>query len=125
MYVLTSVHCKLGTLRVLNFYEKNICIVKFFCRTDTRLELIYAGIILGIIGLLQQKELCRNNAEIIEISVMTLKMRVLIRTLGKKLALKTKREEIMHVLHAVQNTQAAGLHTESVAKSFLQMKQWA
>ena len=38
---------------------------------------------------------------------------MLIRTFGKKSALKAKQEEI---LHALQNLQAAGLHPEDVAR---------
>ena len=45
---------------------------------------------------------------------MALQIGVLIKTLWKKSALK-KWEELMHVLHALQNTQAAGLHSEIVA----------
>ena len=38
---------------------------------------------------------------------MTFQKSVLIRTYGKESALRTKREEIIHVLHALQNTQVA------------------
>ena len=41
---------------------------------------------------------------------------MLIRTFGKKSALKTKREEIIHVFQALLNTQVSGLHTENVAR---------
>ena len=41
---------------------------------------------------------------------------VLNRTFGKESALRTKREEIIHVLHALQNTQAARTDAKNVAK---------
>ena len=47
---------------------------------------------------------------------MTFQKSVLIRTFGRESALRTKREEIIQILHALQNTQAARMDAKNVAR---------
>ena len=47
---------------------------------------------------------------------MTFQKSVLIRTFGKESALRIKREEIIHIWHALQNTQAARMDAKNVAR---------